>query len=176
VKNPPKPERKASRREVGGDSKGPTKVFAVVLFTRAADSHETTLATFAIRSALRARGELGERGAAVSRRENARVFSPPGARFRGTALRPKSFGFEGIPPRRLQRNDSNFERPGTRAGSGFLLIDILRSDRAVGAIGIRRMRKNALGAGLGARTLTENGAESGSVYREKRLTVERAAA
>ncbi|HVB34009.1 MAG TPA: hypothetical protein VNJ52_06525 [Patescibacteria group bacterium] len=177
MKNLPKTEAEASRQEeTGGNQTSESADFAVVLFMWAADSHEATRALFPNSRVLRARTESREQAAAVCRRSSAQVF-----RLQGRASDGLSCGRWIAASRESRPADDNGKNRfwgclASKPGYRFLPIEIPSPDQAKDPIGIRRMRRNALGAGLGARTLTENATEFGCVYREKRLTVERAAA
>jgi hypothetical protein len=168
VKNMPKTETEARGREIsGGNQTLRSAHFAVVLFMQVGDSHEAKQVLFPIPWALRARGESWEPDAALSERASAPVF-----RFQGRASAGRFRG-RWMP---ASRESLFLEGLAGEPGNEFLPVAILRPDQAADSIGIGRMRRKALGAGLGARTLTENAIESGCVYREKRLTAERTAA
>jgi hypothetical protein len=174
VKNLPKTEAKASRREkIGGEPKEGHSTFAVVLFMRA-DSHKTSRALFAFSGALRARRDSVQTGVAVHRPDGAQVFCLQGRAGDGLtsgrwALVSGEFRLaDGTGKKRFC--DGPVSTPGHR----FLPVESFRPDPAADPADIRSMRRNALGAGLGARTLTENATVLVCVDREKRLTVERA--
>lgn len=177
MKNLPKTETEASRKQArSGERIGESAGFAVVLFMRAAGSHKAGQDLFALPSALRAHEESQRRDGAVCRRENVQVLrvqmSVSDALSCGPWV-PASRGF------RRARDNRSWRlriRPDAEPDHNFPPVEIACPDRASDAAGLRRMRRNALDAGLGARTLAAEAAEHGCILREKRLTVERSAA
>jgi hypothetical protein len=177
VKNLPKTEPEASRKElIDGNQTRESAGFAVVLFMRAADSHGAIRAVFPFSCALRARRKSGQRDAAVYCRENAQVFGLQGRVSDGLSCGRRMPASRESSPADGDGKNRFFGCLAGEPDHEFLPVETCCPDQAADPIGLRRMRRNALDAGFGARTLTENATESGCAYREKRLTVQRAAA
>lgn len=176
MKNLPKLEMESSREEVicrgeQNDDAG----FAVVLFTMAVDSHEAIRSMFPSLRALRVRAGFGRRQSAVCRGKKAQVYN---VRMRVPCGLPGDWpagALGGFRPADSDVRKPLFDCPASEPGFRFPPVRIFGPDQACDSTGIRRTWENALGTGIGARTLTEKVAEIGCVFREKRLTVERVA-